>query len=129
MRTLLALVLLGSILLLAGCPMGCGAYSGAGDRMFQKGTNTILLCENGGFVVHLTNIVEGRYSESTTDSVVALDGPTGTQAFTLTIDATNDTASSPELGGPWTEVQLDKTDLDHADVQCSDLTTRPWWNQ
>lgn len=132
MRTLLpAIAALPLLLLLPGCPFACGAYDGQGDRTFVRGADSMILCTNGGYAATLsTGILEGRYTDdaATGDEVFhATLGPSGTVAFTLTAHG-DGTASAPELGElAWQEVQLDKTDLDHADLQCSDLETRAWW--
>lgn len=123
MRTLLASLLLGSLLINAGCP-GCGAYSGGGDKVYQRGTDTIILCDNGGFVAQLsTGTVEGRVLDGE-----AVRGEDGSLAFDLQ-NNTDGTLTTPQLGAsPWQPLHLDKTELDHADVLCQDLEKRSWWN-
>lgn len=124
MRFLLALVSMS--LLVTGCTMKCG-YEGDGDRTFRRGTDSMILCANGGFAVVLaSNTVEGRY---TFDGVATLgtDGETGALAFTFT-EHGDGTATTPELGTlAWESVTLDETDLDHAHLQCLDLEARAWW--
>jgi hypothetical protein len=54
-------------------------------------------------------------------------GPDGQVAFDF-ITNTDGTVSTPQLGdGAWTSVNMDQVALDHANVQCNDLTTRAWW--
>ncbi len=125
MRALLALIL--AALFLPGCLFGCGAYDGAGDVTYQRGTESLILCTNGGFAMTLASgIVEGRYTFDGT-ATIATVGDSGATAFTLT-DHGDGTASTPELGMlAWEKTTLDKTDLDHAHVLCTDLETRSWW--
>jgi hypothetical protein len=124
MRTLLAALLLGSLLFTTGCPLGCGAYSGAGDKMYNRGNDSLLLCENGGFVATVsTGIIEGRVIDSE-----AVLGSDGSLAFDIQTNE-DGTLTTPQLGTtPWQLIHLDKTSLDHADVLCKDLETRPWWS-
>ncbi|HEX3757518.1 MAG TPA: hypothetical protein VHW23_02385 [Kofleriaceae bacterium] len=112
-------------LVLPGCPFECGAYSGGGDQMYRRGDDVLFLCGIGGFTLTLGGQVStGRYDE-TTSGFVAADGETGARAFSFQTGAGS--ASSPELGAGWTEVVLDKTALDHADVQCTGLQSQAWW--
>lgn len=127
MRALLALILLAATtLVLTGCPLACG-YDGAGDRTYRRGTESMILCTNGGFAAVLeSGIVEGRYAYDGS-ATVATVGESGALAFTLT-DHGDGTASTPELGAlAWESVTLDKTDLDHAHLVCDDLEARAWW--
>ncbi len=132
MRTLLASILLGSIVMLAaGCPLGCSGYTGAGDQVYARGTDQLILCTNGGYSAMVGSAtLEGYFTENAPGSTylyVGTDGPTATQSFELAV-ATDGTATSPQLGdGAWTEVSLDKTALDHADTICQGLETRTWW--
>lgn len=135
MRNALALALLASASLLAACdvpfPGGCGGYSGGNDRVLARGADSMTLCENGGFVVNLANAqVEGRYAldDANTDITLGTLTNTRTRAFTLTDGASGSTA--PELGaGVWTDVTLDQVAIDHANVQCTNLEGRSWWNE
>jgi len=124
MRLLLALLSLS--LLMTGCMFQCG-FDGEGDRNFRRGTESMILCANGGFALVLDEqIVEGRYAE-TSGATIGTAGETGTRVFTFT-EHGDGTASAPELGvTAWESVTLDKTDLDHAHLQCDDLEARPWW--
>jgi hypothetical protein len=124
-NALLASSLLAIASLASGC-IGCGAYSGAGDAVYQQGTQSLIVCENGGIVANLTaGTIEGTYQQLTDEDYVATRGDNGQRAFGWTIDGTG-TFQSMDIG-TWTEVHLDQTALDHADVQCKDLTTRSWW--
>jgi hypothetical protein len=126
-NVLLASIALATATLASGC-LGCGGFSGAGDRVYQRGTESMILCENGGFVANTTtDPIEGRYQQDTGGNWFATRGESGDLATDLTFDA-DGSVETPQLGATaWTEVQLDQTALDHADVQCSDLTTRAWW--
>jgi hypothetical protein len=110
---------------LAAC--GCSVYQGAGDRVYQRGMESMILCTNDGFVTNLTaQTIEGRYTYDGT-MTVATRGDNHQTAFTLT-DHADGTATAPELGVlAWERVTLDQTALDHAHVQCNDLETRAWW--
>jgi hypothetical protein len=128
MRELLPLTLMP--LFLAGCP--CGAYTGAGDRVFARGTDSLILCENGGYSAMIGDqTIEGRYVEHPPSSNPAGDasiGTTGAHAFSVVMDETGTTMTTPGLGdGAWTEVTLDKTALDHADTGCQAVESRTWW--
>ena len=123
MRLLLALTAMTS--LATGCVFGCG-FDGEGDRTYRRGNESMILCTNGGFALVLdTKIVEGTYAFE--GATIGHEGATGALVFTLT-DNGNGTATAPELGtGTWESVTLDKTDLDHAHLQCDDLEARAWW--
>lgn len=125
---LLASILAATATLASGC-FGCSAYSGAGDRVYQRGTESMILCENGGFVANTTTAsIEGKYQQDTSGNWFATTGDTGALATDITFES-DGSVEAAQLGATvWTEVQLDKTALDHADVQCNDLTTRSWWN-
>lgn len=133
MRTLLAAVLLASAALLpnAGC-LGCSAYKGGGDTVYQRGGDALILCENGGFVATLsTATIEGFYHEQAAvdDGPVGygIEGDNGAHAFDLYQNA-DGTATAPQLGeGSWQALTLNQTELDHANVQCEDLANRAWW--
>jgi len=133
MRFLLLASILASLPFASGCiPLGgCGAFQGAGDQVYARGQDQLILCENGGFVVDSAQYgtIEGRYAwDDTSDvSAVATDGTTGALAFDFYNNG-DGTASTPQLGdSPWTTVDLDKTALDHADTACQTLETRSWW--
>jgi hypothetical protein len=124
MKSLFALSLLPLSLLLGGCP--CGAYDGAGDTMFRRGNDSMIVCTNGGFAATLsTGFLEGRQVQQD-GNVRGSIGDTGAHAFTLTA-AQDGTLGSPEFGAGWELVVLDKTDLDHASTMCTDLESRAWW--
>ena len=121
-------VVLASILsaTLSAC---CGAYTGGGDRVYARnGSEMLVLCENGGFVANLTtSTIEGRYTAVSPDTGTATNGANGQLAFDF-LENTDGTASTPQLGDtPWTKMSLSQTDLDHANVMCTDLESRPWW--
>jgi hypothetical protein len=131
MRPLLSAIAVAPLLLLLpGCPLACG-YEGQGDRTFVRGSDSMILCTNGGYAATLsTGIIEGRYtSEYATDGEVfrATIGPSGAAAFTLTTHG-DGTASAPELGAiAWEETHPDEIELDFAHLQCLDVETREWW--
>jgi hypothetical protein len=132
MRTLLALALVAPLaVLLPGCPLGCGAYDGAGDQVYSRGNDMLILCENGGFVATLeTRTLEGRFMTNPVGSDArgfGVNGEDGQLAFDL-FDNPDGTARTPQLGdSPWSQVNLDEVGLDHADSLCQDLVNRPWW--
>ena len=132
MRTLLAALLLGSIAITAtGCPMGCSAFNGQGDKVYAHGADQLILCANGGYAADVAGKTdEGFYTENAAGSTVlytGTDGPTGTHSFDITHE-TNGTETIPQLGGSgWTAVTLDQVGLDHANSRCTDLETRTWW--
>jgi hypothetical protein len=113
--------------LVSGC--GCGAFNGAGDRVYMRGADSLMLCENGGFVVQeTTGTIEGSIvTDPTSGIVTGVEGDDHETVFTLD-DEGNGTVDTTGFGdAAWTQMDLDQTALDHADVQCSDLTTRAWW--
>jgi hypothetical protein len=123
----LASIVLAALCFTTGCLVpGCGAFSGGGDREYQRGNNeTILLCENGGIVANLASgTIEGQY-QGDGNQGTATEGDTGQRAFGWTLSG--DDLTSPELGAPFTQADLNATALDHADVLCQSLTTRSWW--
>ena len=132
MRTALYSLALAPILLAAGCPLGCGAYAGQQDRVYQNGTDALILCMNTGFVVVADGspTLEGTYtSESGASNVVAIgtDGTTHATDF-VALDNSDDTASIPQLApGDWQELSLDPAQLDHYDWYCQQLTSQSWW--
>jgi hypothetical protein len=125
-NVLLASLLLATASLATGC--GCAAYDGAGDRVFQRGSDSMILCENGGFVANLSSgSIEGKYQQDASGQWFAIRGDDGQLATDISFQA-DGSVDAPQLGTTaWAEVQLDQTALDHADVQCQDLTTRSWW--
>ena len=127
MKNVALLASMVSALFLSGC-LGCSAYNGANDTVYARGGDSLVVCGNGGFVANLsTGTIEGRIEAGTGDAENAVRGDTGQVAFQL-IENTDGTATTPELGTiPWQDTHADKTALDHADVQCTDLETRAWW--
>jgi hypothetical protein len=118
-RLLLLALGLSSSLLAVGC--GCSAWSGDGDRVYQRGNDMLILCNNGGY----TAVIGGADQEGHTGSVALADGPTGAIASALTYVNGAPVAFGD---GAWTSVALDQVGLTHADTLCKDLDTRAWWN-
>jgi len=140
MRTLLALASVSiSLLALPGCPLGCSAYSGGSDQVFQRGSNDVIIfCEpDGTFVERLDGQAEvAGFAEVTSapaqggDTITATVNGTTTVAFTWTEDTAGDSGAAPELGsGTFTRVNLDQVDLDHANTLCVQLESQPWYAQ
>src|SRR5215831_9464725 len=133
MRTILASLLLGTLAVtLTGCPFGCGGFSGSNDRVFARGNDQLILCENGGYVATVNNAtLQGFYTENAAGSSIAYtgtDGPTAQHSFDLSYPTGATGASIPQFGsGEWDEQALDKTALDHADTRCQNLETQTWW--
>lgn len=130
---LLASLAAASALLANGCvPFGCGDFDGGGNRAYERGSEMLLLCDNGGFVASLeTSMLEGRHVLGTDAQgltiTVGTKGDDGAVAFELA-DNYDGTSSAPQLGeGAWTYVALDQTALDHANILCEDLELRDWW--
>ncbi len=124
---LLASLCAASVLLLAGCPLGCGGYSGTGDRVLASGADQLILCENGGFVATTSaGTIEGKI-EVETSSTVGIEGDDGAQLFTLVDEGTQVETTGFGSDGTWDEVDENAAQLDHADVLCTDLTSRAWW--
>jgi hypothetical protein len=116
-------------LLATGCPIaGCGGYEGGGNRAYERSSEMLLLCENGGFVATLdTELLEGRYVRAESGAIIGTRGDDASLAFELT-DNGDGTATAPALGTEaWAEVDLDQVAADHANVLCNDLATRAWW--
>lgn len=114
----------------AGCvALECGGYEGQQNRVFERQSEMIVLCDNGGFVAALSaSLVEGRFRQEGA-STVATSGADGRLAFELARDADGSFAA-PQLGvGAWSEVALDAVALDHSNKLCEDLPYRPWWAQ
>jgi hypothetical protein len=131
MRTILASLLLAAIATTAGGCIGCSAYSGSLDKVYARGSDQMILCENGAYAIDVAGkTLEGFYTENapgSTYAYVGTDGASGTHAWDLAV-ASDGTATSSELGtGSWQELSLDKTALDHADTRCQDLATRSWY--
>jgi hypothetical protein len=132
MRTILASLLVATFATtLPGC-FGCGAYSGSNDKVFARGNDQLILCENGGYVATVSNAtLQGFYTENAPGSSIAYvgtDGPTSQHSFDLTETAGGQGANIPQFGqAPWELVSLDKTALDHADSLCQGLETQSWW--
>ena len=125
-NALLASAVMVSLLGSTGCL--CGAYNGAGDKVYSRGGESLILCENGGFVANLTTgSVEGRYQEVASGEYVADRGDTGELAFDFEYDAAGNLDAAALGDTAWTPKTMDQTSLDHADVQCTDLETRSWW--
>jgi hypothetical protein len=123
MRTTL---LLASIIALAlpGCiGLGCGAYQGAGDEVYARGQDQLVVCANGGFVATTSaGTIEGRVGN---DDLV--EGDDDTVVSQLVYDS-DGSVMTPDLGTTaWQPVSEDKTGLDHADTLCQALETRAWW--
>jgi hypothetical protein len=125
---LLASVCAASIVLLAGCPLGCGGYSGNGDRVFASGNDQLILCENGGFIATTSAGTTEGVIEVETSSTVGIEGDDNTQIFTLDDEGSEVTTDGFGSDEGWTEVDEGQVQLDHADMLCTDLTTRSWWS-
>lgn len=114
-----------------GCvPFGCGGFEGGGNRAYERNSEMILLCENGGFVATLdTTMIEGRYSNNDTGAVTATKGDDGSLAFEIA-DNHDGTSRAPQLGdGLWTNIEMDTVTADHSNVLCNDLALRDWWTR
>jgi hypothetical protein len=115
--------------LAAGC-LGCSGFTGGSDRVVSRNSDSIILCENSGFIATTTSgVIEGTWqTRPDGTSLDAITGGTATIAFVLAWNSDGTTATTTDLGdGSWTELQLNATELDHADVQCQDLISRSWW--
>ena len=129
MRTFLASLLLAAIAVTAtGCPLGCGAFQGEGDKVYARGSDQMVLCENGLYSINVADkTLEGFYTENSTSNYTGTDGASGAHSFDL-VFASDGSATSTQLGtGAWTAVELDKTALDHADTICQGLTKQAWY--
>ena len=110
-----------------GC--SCGAFSGKDDRVYARGNDALILCENGGFVADVaTGTIEGRYTVNADTSITATRGDDPATTYMLTFQADNTLATTNLGDGAWNELTLNKTELDHADVRCTDLANRTWWS-
>ncbi|MEO6772799.1 MAG: hypothetical protein ABI467_07215 [Kofleriaceae bacterium] len=127
MNTLAARLVLVSGVLSGGCL--CGGYTGGGDQVLARNSDSIILCDNGGFVATTTaDVIEGRFQTDATGAVVATRGDDASIAFVLTWGE-GSTATTTLLGdGAWTKRAMNMVELDHADVQCQDLVSRSWWS-
>ena len=113
--------------LLGGCILGCSGYSGNGDMVFARGTDQLILCANDGFVATIAGSdIEGRLQFGS-DQTTAIEGDDDQTVFTY-VSPEDDLFTG--LGSGWTEVSESYTqaELDHADVLCTDLTSRSWWS-
>ena len=133
MRNFLFAALLATTAILpsTGCLIGgCGAYDGAGDRVYARESEMLIVCSNGGFVANLqSQSIEGRIEYNSDGTAIGVKGDDASLAFDWIVGADGG-ASTPQLGdGAWAQQDLDQTALDHADVLCQDLTTRAWWAQ
>jgi hypothetical protein len=131
MRTILTLTFITSLLYFTGC--GCAAYSGGGDKVYARNADSLVLCDNGGFVANVpTGSIEGKYIANAPGTAAAgfgVRGDDGQLAFDFYAKP-DGSATTPQLGEtPWKLANLDQWGLDHADVQCQDLVTRAWWNR
>ena len=134
MRPLLALAFVtASIVSLTGCPLGCGGYAGAGDQVYVRGNDVLILCANGAFVEQLSgqSEVDGMTEDEggSPDNIVqGTVDDTATVAFTLSEDSTASTATAPELGsGAFTLESLGKVQLDYANLNCTRVGSASWF--
>src|SRR6185312_1393328 len=105
MKSLLLATVVTVLPLLAACPgLGCGGFTGGGDKVYARGTESLILCENGGFVANTTTgSFEGRYSEDINGKWFATNGATGELAFDFSY-ATDGSLDAPQLGTTaWTQ--------------------------
>lgn len=128
MKTLLAATLLALTTLASGC-LGCAAFSGGSDRVLARNSDSIILCENNGFIATTGGgVIEGTYATAADGSITATRGDNASTAFVLSF-AGDGTATTTDLGdGDWTLRDMNATELDHADIQCQDLASRSWWS-
>jgi hypothetical protein len=128
-KLMIVAALLATSTLAAGC-LGCSAFDGGSDRVLSRNSDSIILCENQGFIATTASgVIEGKWANRPDGtSMDAVDGATNMDAFVLVWNSDGTASTSPALGaGNWTELQLNATELDHADVQCEDLVSRSWW--
>lgn len=123
MKTLALLALVVS----SGCL--CGGFTGGGDQVLSRNSDSIILCDNTGFIATTTaGVVEGTWQTDATGAIVATRGDDSSIAFVLTWGQ-GSTATTTLLGdGTWTKRDMNQTELDHADVQCQELPSRSWWS-
>jgi hypothetical protein len=127
MNKLLAAILVAIVTTAAGC--SCGAFNGADDRVYARGSDALILCENDGFVADVASgTIEGKYVTNP-DGTITMhrgDDPESSYAVTFQPDGTLMTTNLGD--GAWNEMTLNKVELDHADVRCTDLANRAWWS-
>jgi hypothetical protein len=118
------------VLLMPGCiPFGCGGYSGGGDTVYARGSDQLVLCENGGFVATSNGqTIEGKLETDTSATTLGIEGDDNTTVFTLDGTSGDSTVDTDGLGaGEWDYVNENQVGLDHANTLCTDLTNRAWW--
>ncbi|CAN5417092.1 hypothetical protein BH11MYX1_BH11MYX1_20890 [soil metagenome] len=130
-----------ALTLLSACT--CGGYTGGGDQVLARGSDMLILCDNGGFYATVTNgptagVVEGRFATDVAGIATGDRGDTGHPAFTRTWNgdgtATTQAGGASELEGPgigngaWTLNGLNQVELDHANIMCTALESRSWWS-
>ena len=130
MRTLLTTGLLASLMFVTGC-LGCSGYSGGGDQVYSRGDDSLILCENGGFIANVSgNVIDGFYTDNAAGDPIAVtgtEGDNGAHAFDLTDDA-DGTVTIPQFGAtPFSLNSMNEVELDHANIQCTNLETETWW--
>lgn len=110
-----------------GCSF-CGHLDGEGDRVYQRDSELLIVCANGGVVANLPNdSFEGTFALDDGTHGHAIRGGTNDVAFQISFREESG-AVTPELGMQvWNRVTLDEVALDHADILCSDLEARDWW--
>jgi hypothetical protein len=126
--------LLAVLAFLPGCPFGGCSYAGQSDLVYQRGNDTLTLCENGGFVAAVNGqTITGTYTDSSGVpgdagyTAVGTEGGDGAHAFDLSTNA-DDSVTLPQYGStPFTKSSLDQAELNYADVPCQDLETQSWW--
>ena len=120
-------MLLAVIAMSAGCL--CGGYTGGGDQVLARDSDSIILCDNTGFIATTAaGVVEGTWQTDWNGQVVATRGDDASPAFVLTWGQ-GSTATTTLLGdGTWTKRDMNMVELDHADVQCQELVSRSWWS-
>ena len=123
----------------------CGGFSGGGDQVLARGSDMLILCDNGGFYANVAPtrtggqtavVVEGRFTTDGGGVVTGAEGDNGQRAFTLTWNrdgtaTTQPGEAAPQVGdvgaGTWTLNDLNQVELDHANIMCTDLASRSWW--
>ncbi len=130
MKRLALIFAAGLATLQTGCiPFGCGGYSGGGDTVYARGTDQLVLCENGGFVATSNGAtIEGKLETDTSAVTIGIEGDDSATVFTLDGTSGDSTVDTDGLGaGEWDYVNENQVGLDHANSLCTDLTTRAWW--
>src|SRR4051812_48858430 len=93
---------------LAGCPGFCGGFSGGTDKVYSRGSESMILCENGGFVANLTEgPIEGRYEEVAAGQYVADRGDNGELAFDFEYDSAGNLDADALGTIAWTPKAMD----------------------